>query len=306
MTRTAGAQVRLILSYVWWPLLLGLAIFGVDRSIAAGIPFLGFNAVYLTLILCLLVLERLMPHEPLWLQADGQLTPDLAHTIFNKGAFQGVVFAATAIGASGAMAPGAGPFWPAHWPLAAQLALGLVVVEFGLYWAHRLAHEWPILWRIHAVHHSAPRLWVVNTGRFHFLNTFISSAAAVTMIVVCGMPKDLVVWGAAFHAFIGVLTHCNVEMRFGPISYIFNTPELHRWHHSMELTEGNRNYGENLPIWDQIFGTYYNPRRRPPAVIGIPERMPADFFGQLAAPFRFTRLQKSSFGTKAWVRTLRT
>ena len=94
-------------------------------------------------------------------------------------------------------------------------------------------------------------------------------------------------------------------MRFGVLSYIFNTPELHRWHHSMDLSEGNRNYGENLAVWDLLFGTYHNPRhRRPPTVIGIPERMPADFLGQLAAPFRFQRLQREAMGTQRWVEKL--
>ena len=65
--------------------------------------------------------------------------------------------------------------------------------------------------------------------------------------------------------YIGLLTHCNVAMRFGPLSLVFNTPELHRWHHSMDLREGNKNYGENLAIWDLLFGTWFNAARRPPA-----------------------------------------
>ena len=31
---------------------------------------------------------------------------------------------------------------------------------------------------------------------------------------------------------------------------------MHRWHHSTNLDEGNRNYGQNLLLWDQLFGTY--------------------------------------------------
>ena len=39
-----------------------------------------------------------------------------------------------------------------------QVALGLVIAEFGLYMAHRLAHEHLSLWRFHALHHSVERL----------------------------------------------------------------------------------------------------------------------------------------------------
>lgn len=304
MMRGFGARLRLALSYIWWPLLLGLCLLGVERSIAAGIPFIGFNAIYLSLALALLVLERVMPHEPLWQRADGQTLADLAHTVFNKGAVQGVIYAGTAIGLSQSLGPEAGPYWPSHWPMLAQIVFGLVLVEFGFYWVHRIAHESPLVWRVHAVHHSAPRLWVVNTGRFHFLETFLNAAAAFVIVAACGMPQTLVVWGAAFHAFIGLLTHCNVEMRFFGLSLIFNTPELHRWHHSMVLAEGNRNYGQNLPIWDLVFGTYYNPARRPPAVIGIPEKMPSSFLGQLQAPFLWRRLQASTAEGGPWVEKL--
>jgi sterol desaturase/sphingolipid hydroxylase (fatty acid hydroxylase superfamily) len=61
---------------------------------------------------------------------------------------------------------------------------------------------------------------------------------------------------------------------------------LHRWHHSRDLREGNKNYGENLMIWDHIFRTWINPDRRPPANIGIAEDMPAGFLQQLAWPFK--------------------
>ena len=38
--------------------------------------------------------------------------------------------------------------------------------------------------------------------------------------------------------------------------------------------EGNRNYGENLMLFDQLFGTFFLPSRRPPADIGIRYPMP--------------------------------
>jgi len=51
-------------------------------------------------------------------------------------------------------------------------------------------------------------------------------------------------------------------MRFGVLNYLFNTPGLHRWHHSRDQREGNKNYGENLMIWDLIFRTYFDAARR--------------------------------------------
>jgi sterol desaturase/sphingolipid hydroxylase (fatty acid hydroxylase superfamily) len=173
-----------------------------------------------------------------------------------------------------------------------QVVLALVVAEFGLYWAHRVAHEWMPLWRFHAVHHSAKKLWFFNTGRFHFIDTFKSIVFTVPCTALVGAPGPVMVWVGGITAFIGILTHCNIRMRFGWLNYIFNTPGLHRWHHSMDLREGNKNYGENLVLWDLIFRTYFNDHaRRPPSEIGIRDAMPPTFFGQLAAPFYWKRYQ---------------
>jgi len=93
---------------------------------------------------------------------------------------------AAAVGEDGAS------WWPSDWPFAAQVALGLIATEFGLYWAHRFAHEWPPFWRFHAVHHSVERLWVVNTGRFHFIDTLVSLAFAVPIILAIGAPAAVI------------------------------------------------------------------------------------------------------------------
>ena len=65
---------------------------------------------------------------------------------------------------------------------------------------------------------------------------------SVGILLALGAPPAVVVWFSGITGFIGMLTHCNVEMRFGPLSWIFNSPELHRWHHSKYLREANRNY----------------------------------------------------------------
>lgn len=284
--------MRLILSYLLWPGLLGLALAATGFGMAHGHGVVAFNLTYLTLAASLWALERRMPHEAAWLRDDGQMAPDLLHTLLNKGLVQVLVVVSAVMGTAEAVDPAAGPVWPAAWPLAAQVALGLVVAEFGLYWAHRLAHEWPVLWRFHAVHHSVEKLWFWNTGRFHFVDTFTSIIMSVPLLLLAGAPKGVMVWYSAVTAFIGILTHCNVEMRFGVLSWLFNTPGLHRWHHSMDLREGNRNYGENLMLWDHIFGSFINPDRRPPAIIGIKDHMPTDWVGQLKAPFMWKRLQR--------------
>ena len=245
-----------------------------------------YAATYAGLALTLFFLERWMPYERRWLKNDGQIWADLGHTLLSTVAAQGGALALTMLGLSRAfgLRPAAG-FWPGDWPLAGQIAVGMVVAEFGLYWAHRIAHEKDWLWRFHAVHHSSTRLWFFNNSRFHFVDSLKSVLLSVPLLLLVGAPGEIVMWVSALTSFIGILTHCNVEMRFGPLNYVFNTPGLHRWHHSSDIREGNQNYGESLMLFDIIFGTFFNPSRRPPANIGIKEALPKTFLAQVLAPF---------------------
>lgn len=286
-SKIKNAALYSILSFSFWPLLMCVCMSITAYGFANEKPMLFFNIAYVFLIVSLFFLERKFPHEKTWQKSDGQTFANIAHTFLNKGLVQALLVFGGVIGLAEIIEPGALDYglWPTSWPLPLQIILGVVASEFALYWSHRLSHEWPFLWRFHAVHHSVVKLWFVNTGRFHFIDSLLSVILGIIPLVILGAPMEIIQWQAAITAFIGMLTHCNVDMRFGPISWFFNTPGLHRWHHSKKLEEGNRNYGENVMVWDQLFGTYINPNRRPPADIGIPDFMPEKFSHQLIWPF---------------------
>lgn len=267
-----------------WPLLFGTCLAVTAVAMAQGHVVLGFNLCYFGLGAALFLLERRWPFERAWLVDDGQMLADFAHTALNKGAVQVGLVISLLFGVSGGIPAGA--HWPQHWPMALQVIAALLVIEAGLYSAHRLAHEWPLLWPFHAVHHSVRRLWFWNTGRFHFGDTLLKILFATPLMLLIGAPSEVINWISAITAYIGMLTHCNLDVRCGVLNYVFNTPELHRWHHSRVPAEGNRNYGENLVLFDLLFGTWFLPARRPPLDIGITTPMPESFRGQLAQPFR--------------------
>jgi sterol desaturase/sphingolipid hydroxylase (fatty acid hydroxylase superfamily) len=271
--------------HLLWPFLMASCLALTVLGMRTGHGVLIFNLVYLCLAAALWRLEFLLPHERRWLARDGQMRADLTHTLLNKGVVQVIVVVSSVSGLAASVHGGSLKLWPEHWPEPAQIALGLVAMEFGLYWKHRLSHETRMLWPFHAVHHSAPRLWFFNTGRFHIVDTAMSLLFSLPLLFLLGAPDVVFSWVAAITAYIGILTHCNVEMKTGFLRLVFNTPELHRWHHSRDLREGNRNYGENLMIFDHLFGTYFYEDRRPPVDIGISQVMPAHFLGQIKAPF---------------------
>ncbi|MNV87973.1 hypothetical protein D3C71_1821380 [compost metagenome] len=51
------------------------------------------------------------------------------------------------------------------------------------------------------------------------------------------------------------------------------------------MAEGNSNYGENIVLWDQLFGTYFNPDRPSSTDIGSSGKVSRSFVGQLVQPF---------------------
>ncbi len=72
----------------------------------------------------------------------------------------------------------------------------------------------------------------------------------------------------------------------GPVmKIIFNSPEMHIWHHAYELPKERRfgiNFGLTLAIWDYIFGTAYIPHEGRDIRLGFPgvETFPQDFVQQ--------------------------
>lgn len=290
-------RLKIVVSYLAWPALLAACLIMTAWGFMNDTPVLSFNLAYFTLATILLLLERAMPHEQEWSKPDGQIWADIAHTLVSKGTVQTLIVFSSIIGLSTLITPVSEPgygVWPRDWPLWMQVIIGVYVSEFALYWAHRLAHEWIPLWRFHAIHHSVVKLWVVNTGRFHFIDSLKSIVPGMAVLLALGAPMEVITWLSAITAYVGILTHCNIEMRFGFLSYLFNTPELHRWHHSRDLREGNKNYGENVVLWDQVFGTWFNePNRRPPVNIGISDPMPPRFIDQLIWPFRRPEPQKT-------------
>ena len=274
------------MTWILWPLLLLLCLGFTAYGWSLGQELLAFNIVYLTLALSLFILERRRPHEREWLRNDGQILPDLAHTLASKGTAQVVIVMML----PGWLANSGGGLWPQSWPFVWQVVLGLVIAEFGLYWAHRIAHEFRPLWRFHSIHHSVRRLYFFNAGRFHVVDSLLKIGFSVPVLLLLGAPKDVMLWYGYMTAFIGLLTHCNVEMKSGFFNWIFNTPELHRWHHQPNV-EGNTNYGENLMLFDHLFGTYHNPPVEAPRILGINDYVPFRFLDQLRLPFEWKKWQ---------------
>jgi sterol desaturase/sphingolipid hydroxylase (fatty acid hydroxylase superfamily) len=295
-----GFGRRLASASVFPAILGGALAIGILLTERAGVT-VGFTVAAGAAVVALLVAERLLPFRPEWQRSRGDLGPDLAHAVVSGLATTRLAEAMVRMG--GALLAGmlservGAPLWPRSWPFPGQLALALVIAELAQYWLHRLQHEHDWLWRFHAVHHAAPRLYWLNAARFHPVDIWLLYVVGYTPLVVLGCPPAVIAMFALFDAVFGMLQHANVAMRLGPLNWIFSAAEPHRWHHSRTVAEANKNYGSNLIVWDLVFGTFFLPAdRQPPAAIGIADlpRFPTRYLDQLAAPLRWQRVKRDA------------
>ena len=177
-------------------------------------------------------------------------------------------------------------WWPTHWPVLLQMILMMVLADGLRYWLHRWAHEWEPLWRFHAVHHSPHKLYWLNVGRFHPIDKALQVFFDTLPFLVLGVGENVLALYMVCYAINGFFQHSNVDLHLGMLNYFISGPELHRWHHSMVKQESNHNYGNNLIIWDLLFGTWYLPTAREVQALGlVNRRYPSAFLEQMTVPF---------------------
>lgn len=86
-----------------------------------------------------------------------------------------------------------------------------------------------------------------------------------------------------------IILSCTVlgALLLGPVmKYIFNSPEMHIWHHAYNLPEDRRygvNFGLSLAVWDYLFGTAHIPHNGRDIRLGFPgiESFPDKFTTQV-------------------------
>ena len=266
-------------SYLLFPVLLGgvMLVWATLWKFGGWNGDIALNVVYWGFFFVLLLVERLFPFERAWNSSDGQVKNDIVLSVVTIAinSVTTVVCLRIIVWAIETFQPLVSlQIWPAHWPLWVQIVPGIILWDLGNHLAHRWAHLIPLLWRFHSVHHSAPRLCVINTGRFHPVDIVKSVVIGAPIPVLLGVPAEIALWYAALYIYIGLLTHANIKLRCGVFNLFLNTPELHRWHHSPVRPETDTNFGEVTVVWDRIFGTYRFPSRPPRRNVGLEGTVP--------------------------------
>lgn len=173
-------------------------------------------------------------------------------------------------------------------PFILQAIEVIVLSDFLIYWAHRLQHNIPFLWRFHKVHHSAEHLDWLAAHREHPLDSIYTVGIINLPAFILGFPLETLAGFIAFRGIWAIYIHSNVRLPLPFLRKLIGSPELHHWHHDLNKDAGN--YANISPLMDIIFGTYICPEKEPEA-FGINEDFPKNYIEQLVSPM----LPKSLF-----------
>ena len=169
-------------------------------------------------------------------------------------------------------------FWP-------QIVAYLLGNDLVMYTTHRLFHT-ARLWRFHAIHHSSHQLDWISSVRFHPVDQIFHSILADVVMLLLGIPPEILLWLMPFSTGTAALVHANLDWSFGPFRYVLASPVFHRWHHTSADRGGSSNFAGTFPVLDLIFGTFYFPAGQRPDEYGVDDpHFPAHFAGQLIHPF---------------------
>jgi sterol desaturase/sphingolipid hydroxylase (fatty acid hydroxylase superfamily) len=234
------------------------------------------------------ILEWLIPYEPRWRPGAHEVGSDVLYMVAVQMALPPLLTLLAGITLLRLIEPWAVPLrtlWPHELPVALQALLMLLAADFLRYWLHVAAHRTPLLWRLHAVHHSPKRLYWLNVGRFHPLEKALQYLLDALPFIVLGVGEEVLAGYLVFYATNGFFQHSNVDARYGALNWVVSSAQLHRWHHSREAHESDHNFGNNLILWDVLFGTRFLPRGRRVGELGLRNRAyPQDFLHQMTAP----------------------
>lgn len=170
--------------------------------------------------------------------------------------------------------------------------IALLIQDFTHWNIHRLMHRVPILWRFHKVHHSVKEMGFAAHLRFHWIEAIVYKAITfLPLYLFFGFDMADFFYLHLFTTAWGHFNHSNINIPLGPLKYIFNSPQMHIWHHAKTLSKKHQfgvNFGLTLSIWDYIFKTNYIPSNGKTVEIGFEsdEHYPQTFFKQMTQGFQ--------------------
>ncbi|MFT4760353.1 MAG: sterol desaturase/sphingolipid hydroxylase (fatty acid hydroxylase superfamily) [Paraglaciecola sp.] len=188
-------------------------------------------------------------------------------------------------------ATGFGLFHLINLPVWAELLLAVMLLDlWAQYAAHYMLHRVAWMWRFHMVHHSDTTVDATTGTRHHPGDYIIRECFALVAILLLGMPLAFYVFYRILTIFFTYFSHANIHMPQWldkPLSFVFITPNMHKFHHHFERPWTDTNFGNIFSFWDRLFGTFVHddPKKVQYGLDVLDDETSGDLMYQFKLPF---------------------
>lgn len=132
------------------------------------------------------------------------------------------------------------------------------------YFSHVLYHRVRLFWCFHSVHHTVQHMNSSAGFRASVLDIF-SLNGMLLLLPLMGIHPLIYIIIYTLHKFWGMFIHVNEKYvrKLGILEYLLVSPSNHHLHHASNEPYIDKNYGELVPWFDMLFGTYVKESEKP-------------------------------------------
>jgi sterol desaturase/sphingolipid hydroxylase (fatty acid hydroxylase superfamily) len=143
---------------------------------------------------------------------------------------------------------------PSVWRMLLEGFCILLTYDFAYYLVHRYPfHQWQLLRRVHAVHHTVRFPTAYDSLYMHP----IENAIGLLLLMFCTFlvgPVSIYSFAGVFviYSFLNIVNHTGLDLPFFPFRTLTYLARKHDTHH-VSMRSGN--YASITPLFDILFGT---------------------------------------------------
>lgn len=138
-----------------------------------------------------------------------------------------------------------------------SMIFAILIYELGAFAYHWSMHRFDFMWRtFHQMHHSSERIDTYSAYIFSPLDMIgWTMLGSISLVWIVGLSPQAATATLLILTFLGIFQHANIKTPRW-LGYLIQRPESHNIHHGRGIHKYN--YAD-LPLWDILFGTFYNP-----------------------------------------------
>lgn len=141
-----------------------------------------------------------------------------------------------------------------------EIIAAIMILDFtSQYVVHYLLHKIPFMWRFHTVHHSDTHVDVTSGTRHHPIDFIFRETFALFGVIIAGLSVAHYLIYRVLTVLFTYFSHANIDLPLWldkGISYVFISPNTHKFHHHYKMPWTDTNFGNIFSLWDRIFGTF--------------------------------------------------